>query len=138
MGDLAKSAHRHRREDHRPGKESAHVELFSRALPNPDFRLFPTQPLQCMLTRESCNRMEARMRFMRLHLASLVALWFCALSAAAFAQPADLVLRGGKVITVDKDWRIAQAVAVKDGRFLAVGDDAAIAAHIGPQTQVIE
>jgi len=71
-------------------------------------------------------------------LASLVALCFCALSAAAFAQPADLVLRGGKVITVDKDWRIAQAVAVQDGRFLAVGDAAAIAAHIGPQTQVIE
>src|SRR5215470_17379510 len=61
-----------------------------------------------------------------------------ALATSALAQPADLVLRGGRVITVDKDWRIAQAVAVKDGRFLAVGDDAAIAAHIGPQTQVIE
>src|SRR5262249_43755731 len=78
------------------------------------------------------------MRFMRLRLTSLLAASFCAISAAALAQPADLVLRGGKVITVDKDWRIAQAVAVKDGRFLAVGDDAAIAAHVGPQTQVIE
>jgi cytosine/adenosine deaminase-related metal-dependent hydrolase len=26
----------------------------------------------------------------------------------------------------------------RDGRFLAVGDDAAIAAHIGPNTQVVE
>ena len=60
------------------------------------------------------------------------------LATSAFAQPADLVLRGGNVITVDKDWRIAQAVAIRDGRFLAVGDDAAIAAHIGPDTQVIE
>jgi predicted amidohydrolase YtcJ len=61
-----------------------------------------------------------------------------ALATSALAQPADLVLRGGRVITVDKDWRIAQAVAIRDGRFLAVGDDAAIAGHIGPNTQVIE
>ena len=57
-----------------------------------------------------------------------VALLFTLLATPALAQSADLVLRGGKVITVDKDWRIAQAVAIKDGRFLAVGDDAAIAA----------
>jgi hypothetical protein len=60
------------------------------------------------------------------------------LATSALAQPADLVLRGGRVITVDKDWRVAQAVAIRDGRFLAVGDDAAIAAHIGPNTQVVE
>ena len=60
------------------------------------------------------------------------------LATSALAQPADLVLRGGRVITVDKDWRVAQAVAIRDGRFLAVGSDAAIAPHIGPNTQVIE
>src|SRR2546430_6519398 len=54
------------------------------------------------------------------------------------AQPADMVLRGGRVITVDKDWHVAQAIAIKDGRFVAVGDDAAIAARIGPNTQLIE
>ena len=61
-----------------------------------------------------------------------------ALTTSALAQPADLVLRGGKIITVDRDWRVAQAVAIRDGRFLAVGDDAAIAGHIGQNTQVIE
>jgi predicted amidohydrolase YtcJ len=61
-----------------------------------------------------------------------------ALATSALAQPADLALRGGNVITVDNNWRIAQAIAIKDGRFLAVGDDAAIAGHIGPNTQVIE
>jgi predicted amidohydrolase YtcJ len=60
------------------------------------------------------------------------------LATPALAQPADMVLRGGKVITVDKDWRIAQAVAIKDGRFLAVGSNEEIAGRIGPNTQVIE
>ncbi len=71
---------------------------------------------------------------MRLRLALLIFL----LATPALAQPADMVLRGGRVITVDKDWHIAQAVAIKDGRFVAVGDDAAIASRIGPNTQVIE
>ena len=50
---------------------------------------------------------------MRLRLALLSLL----LASPALAQPADLVLRGGKVITVDPDWHVAQAVAVRDGRF---------------------
>ena len=54
------------------------------------------------------------------------------------AQDADLVLRGGHVITVDKDWRLAQAIAIKDGRFIAVGANEAVAAHVGPSTQIIE
>jgi hypothetical protein len=75
----------------------------------------------------------------RLEIALLSALLAAAaLGSPAFGQGADLVLRGGRIITVDGDWRIAQAVAVKDGRFLAVGDDAAIAGHIGPGTQVVE
>lgn len=71
---------------------------------------------------------------MRLRLAILALL----LATPALAQPADLVLRGGKIITVDGNWRVAQAIAIKDGRFLAVGDAAAVDRHIGPGTQVIE
>src|SRR6266699_6131773 len=71
---------------------------------------------------------------MRLRLALLIFL----LATPALAQPADMVLRGGRVITVDSDWHVAQAVAIKDARFVAVGDDAAIASRIGPNTQVIE
>src|SRR5262245_23796373 len=70
---------------------------------------------------------------------SLAALGFALTSSAiAQAQPADLVLRGGRIITVDRDWRIAEAVAVRDGRFAAVGDNAMVAGLIGPATQVIE
>jgi predicted amidohydrolase YtcJ len=68
----------------------------------------------------------------------LLAVLFTLLATPALAQPADLVLRGGRVITVDKDWRVAQAIAIREGRFLAVGDDTAIAAHIGPNTQIVE
>jgi predicted amidohydrolase YtcJ len=69
---------------------------------------------------------------------SRLALLALLLTSPALAQPADMVLRGGTVITVDKDWRVAQAVAIKDGRFVAIGDDGAMAARIGPNTQVIE
>src|SRR3954453_15094628 len=68
----------------------------------------------------------------------LAALLLALLATPALAQPADLVLRGGNVLTVDHDWRVAQAVAVRGGRFIAIGDDATVAHYVGPNTQVIE
>jgi predicted amidohydrolase YtcJ len=57
---------------------------------------------------------------------------------AARAQPADLVLLGGKVVTVDARDTIARAVAIRDGRVLAVGDDAAVRKLAGVETHVID
>jgi predicted amidohydrolase YtcJ len=54
------------------------------------------------------------------------------------ARVADLVLRGGRVVTVDSARPEAQAIAVAGDRILAVGSNAEIARHIGPSTQVIE
>jgi predicted amidohydrolase YtcJ len=51
---------------------------------------------------------------------------------------ADLVLRNGKVITVDAAFTIAQAIAIAGERIVAVGPDAAMAAQIGPATRVID
>src|SRR5438270_10100258 len=65
-------------------------------------------------------------------------LFFALLAAPALAQPADLVLRGGHIITVDSGWHVVQAVAVRNGRFVAIGDDATIAHYIGSNTQVVE
>jgi predicted amidohydrolase YtcJ len=59
-------------------------------------------------------------------------------AAAAFAQPADLILRNGRIVTVDARFSTAQAVAIRGGRFVAVGDDAAVAAQAGPSTQVVD
>jgi predicted amidohydrolase YtcJ len=51
---------------------------------------------------------------------------------------ADLVLMGGRVATMDAARRFTSALAVLDGRIVAVGPDAAVRAHIGPSTRVIE
>ncbi len=54
------------------------------------------------------------------------------------AAPADLVLLDGKVLIVDERFSTATALAVRDGRFVAVGSNADIRSHIGPTTRVID
>ena len=52
--------------------------------------------------------------------------------------PADLVLRGGKVVTMDPDHPQAQALAVSGDTIVAVGSDAEIQPWVGPETQVVD
>ena len=52
-------------------------------------------------------------------------------------RPADLVLTGGRIAMMDAARHFASAIAVRDGRVLAVGPEAAVAAHIGSRTRVI-
>lgn len=55
------------------------------------------------------------------------------------AQTADLILENGKFVTVEKTGPAsAQAVAVKDGKILALGTRAAMAKHKGAKTEVID
>lgn len=56
----------------------------------------------------------------------------------AVPQPADMVLRNGKIVTVDGSFSIKQAVAIKDGRILAVGSDRDVRILTGPRTRVID
>ena len=66
---------------------------------------------------------------------------FAAAAAGCAASPeieADLVLRGGKVVTVDEDVPEGQAIAVKGDTILAVGSNRQIRAYIGPNTEVID
>jgi predicted amidohydrolase YtcJ len=51
---------------------------------------------------------------------------------------ADLILFNGKLHTVDRENPTATAVAIKDGRFIAVGNDAEAMAHKGATTQIID
>ncbi|HJX96666.1 MAG TPA: hypothetical protein VJ324_13665, partial [Candidatus Acidoferrum sp.] len=54
------------------------------------------------------------------------------------AQPADTILLHGKVYTVNSKQPWAQAVAIREGKIVYVGDDAEIEKLRGPQTNVID
>jgi predicted amidohydrolase YtcJ len=59
-------------------------------------------------------------------------------SAEKESDTADTVLLGGKVLTVDAEFSIAEALAIKDSRIIAVGDNETVANFIDESTQVIE
>jgi predicted amidohydrolase YtcJ len=54
------------------------------------------------------------------------------------AQSADVVLTGGKIITVDRSDRVVQAVAIRGDRIMAVGTNAEIDRLAGPNTRRID
>lgn len=81
---------------------------------------------------------------------SLLPVAAIAFTAAAFAasapvpgfppvlQPADLVLRDATIATLDPLQPEAQALAIRDGKILAVGGDEPISHYIGKQTKVMD
>jgi predicted amidohydrolase YtcJ len=75
---------------------------------------------------------------------SVLALLFAAHLREAVAQQtalinqADMVLYNGKIATVDADFRIVQAVAIRDGKFIAVGTDRDIRDLAGQTTTSID
>src|SRR5437660_11043071 len=52
--------------------------------------------------------------------------------------PPDLILYGGKIITLDDSSRLAQAVSVRSGRIAAVGEDAALCKEAAPTTRLVD
>jgi len=59
-------------------------------------------------------------------------------SCAPAAPPADLVLRNGKVVTMDPAHPEAQAIAMAGDSIVAVGTDAEIQRYVGSATKVID
>ena len=53
-------------------------------------------------------------------------------------DPADVVLRNGKVVTVDDVVAEGEAVAIRGDRIVAVGRDAEIDRYVGPATEVLD
>ena len=51
---------------------------------------------------------------------------------------ADLVLRGGRILTLDQSTPEVQALAARDGRILTIGSTDDVAGHIGWWTRVID
>jgi hypothetical protein len=70
------------------------------------------------------------------------ALMMFAAGSAAMAQTplpyADLVLRNGKIVTLDARKQIVQALAIKGDRIMAVGSAGDAKGWIGPRTKVID
>lgn len=60
------------------------------------------------------------------------------LPAGKKVQPADLVLINGKIVTVDESKPVVEALAVAQGRVLAVGSDKEIKSYISDSTQTID
>jgi predicted amidohydrolase YtcJ len=58
--------------------------------------------------------------------------------SAAGTRPADLILYNGVIWTVDRKNSTAQAVAIRDDKFVVVGSNTAALKLRGPQTQVID
>jgi predicted amidohydrolase YtcJ len=50
----------------------------------------------------------------------------------------DLVLVNGKVLTLDEQSRVTEAIAIRDGRILATGSSASIRALAGTRTRVLD
>jgi predicted amidohydrolase YtcJ len=67
----------------------------------------------------------------------LVAL-FLIFPLPAVAAEADIIIHNGKVVTVDAKFSIAEAVALKDGRILAVGKNADVLQNKGDKTRMID
>src|SRR5262245_13527677 len=74
---------------------------------------------------------------MRILFASIVAA-LAGWSAAAGAQTADKIFLNGKIVTVDDRFAIAQALAVRGQRIIAVGAGADIEKLKGPATEILD
>ena len=67
-----------------------------------------------------------------------VILYSLLISFCSTTLSADLVILGGKIITVDKDFSIAEAIAVQDDKITFVGSNSDVKSYIDKDTKIIE
>ncbi len=75
---------------------------------------------------------------MSLRLALAAALGFATLAGAAAAQAPDIALVNGRIVTLDGRSTVAEALAVGDGKIVAVGRSVDIRALAGAATRIID
>ena len=80
------------------------------------------------------------MKFARLALAGILfaLLPSCSGGDIPDALAPDTILHNARIVTVDEDFSMAQAVAIKDGRLVAVGSDSQVLALAGANTERID
>lgn len=64
-------------------------------------------------------------------------LFVCLFTSMVSAETATLIFKNGKVITLDSQSKIAEAIAIRDGKILAVGSNAEMKPFQGEQTKVV-
>lgn len=74
--------------------------------------------------------------FLILLFLSIIALIYSCTSADS--KSADIVFRNGYIFTVDSSNSKAEALAIKDGKFVFVGDNEGVKDYIGDKTKVID
>ena len=80
------------------------------------------------------NRASVARRLVGRLLVALSLLW----AAQGGAQPADTVLLDGKIVTVAAQPAVAEALAIRNGKIIAVGSSEEIERLAGPGTRTIE
>ena len=70
--------------------------------------------------------------------AVLVLVTSAACAGGPALEPATLVLRGGRIVTVDDARPDAQAMAARGDRIVAIGSPEDVQPYIGPQTEIID
>jgi predicted amidohydrolase YtcJ len=90
------------------------------------------------MTGASARRQLTTEKIMRLVAIGGFLIALLAALSTAHAQTADTVLVNGKIVTVDDRFTIAEALAVRGGRIVAVGTTTDIEKLKGPQTRAID
>lgn len=85
-------------------------------------------------------RFRKRTAAMRNVIAWLAVMLVCGAGpgARAAARPAEMILVNGKIVTLNPRVLMVQAVAIEQGRFVAVGTNEQIRAYAGPGTRVVD
>ncbi|MBN13165.1 MAG: hypothetical protein CMI17_09265 [Opitutaceae bacterium] len=69
---------------------------------------------------------------------SIAVLIACAFEPTLQAQQADQIFYNGKILIVDSNFSVAEAIAVKSGRISAVGSVAELSSRVGPSTECFD
>lgn len=69
---------------------------------------------------------------------SILAVLVASLTACTMEKPADMIITNGKILTVDEQFTIAEAVAIQDDKIMAVGTNREIRKLADGQCKVID
>ena len=89
----------------------------------------------------SCRSLKADLMRVFVMLRSVARLSVVGLLLAAICEGAEapeLIVHGGKIVTVDAKFSLAAAMAVTGDRILAVGSNEVVLKLAGPQTKVVD